>query len=195
MLREEYNRSMRNLITWLSKRRFPYTPLITVEISKGNLLHNLHQYQTRAPHGMVAPVLKANAYGHGLMEVAHILNHHKGIPFCVVDSYFEAVALREKGFILPLLVIGYSRPDTILSSRLKHTVFAITSLDTLREIEGTERPLTIHLKIDTGMHRHGILPEEIPQAITMIASNHLITLEGICSHLSDADNVDPSWTE
>ncbi|MEI8249356.1 MAG: alanine racemase [Candidatus Taylorbacteria bacterium] len=186
---------MRNLITWLSRRRFPYTPLITVEVSKSRLLHNLHQFQRVAPHGMVAPVLKSNAYGHGLMEVAHILEGEKGIPFWIVDSYFEAVALRAKGFKTPLLIIGYSRPDTIERSRLRDTIFTVTSLDTLRSIENIERHLKIHLKIDTGMHRQGILPQDIDTAITMIASNPLIRLEGICSHLSDADNIDPSWTE
>ena len=186
---------MRNLITWLSKRRFPYEPLITVEISKSRLLHNLNEFRKIAPRGMVAPVLKSNAYGHGLMEIAHILRDEKNIPFCIVDSYFEAVALRARGFRLPLLVIGYTRPDTIERTRLRNTVFTITSMDTLRSIENIERNIHIHLKIDTGMHRQGITLHEIDAAITMIASNPLIRLEGICSHLSDADNTDPSWTE
>ena len=186
---------MRNLITWLSKRRFPYEPLITVEVSKSRLLHNLNEFRKIAPHGVVAPVLKSNAYGHGLMEIAHILRDEKNIPFCVVDSYFEAVALRAKGFKLPLLVIGYTRPDTIERSHLRDTVFTITSIDTLRSIENIEHLVRIHLKIDTGMHRQGIMPAEIDQAVTMIASNPLIKLEGVCSHLSDADNIDPSWTE
>jgi len=186
---------MRNLITWLSKRRFPYEPLITVEISKSALLHNLNEFCTIAPHGIVAPVLKSNAYGHGLMEIGHILRDEKNIPFCIVDSYFEAVALRARGFKIPLLVIGYTRPDTIQRTRLPHTVFTITSLDTLRHIEDVERNIRIHLKIDTGMHRQGITLNEIDTAITMIASNPLIRLEGVCSHLSDADNSDPSWTE
>jgi alanine racemase len=170
-------------------------PLITVEISRSRLLHNLNQFKKIAPHHLVAPVLKGNAYGHGLMEIAHILHHEKNIPFCIVDSYFEAVALRARGFKLPLLIIGYSRPDTIERSRLKDTVFTITSLDTLRDIENIERKISIHLKIDTGMHRQGITLNEIDAAMTMIASNPLITLEGVCSHLADADNVDTSWTE
>lgn len=191
----EYNKQMRNLITWLSKRRFPYEPLITVEISKSRLLHNLNEFRKIAPCGVVAPVLKSNAYGHGLMEVAHILRDESHIPFCVVDSYFEAVALRTKQFKLPLMVIGYTRPETILRSRLSDTMFTVTSIDTLREIENIERTVRINLKIDTGMHRQGIVLEEIDTAVTMIASNPFIKLESICSHFSDADNTDSSWTE
>ncbi len=219
-----------NLLTWASRQRFPYEPLIRIEISKKSLLHNLHEFQKLAPknhsgHPQVAPVLKSNAYGHGLIEVAKILQNEHHIPFCVVDSYFEAIALRVKGFKIPLLVIGYTRPETILNSNLNHVAFTVTSLDTLRAITKVEvnrnssnikkrffdllrlrfRPklVHIHLKIDTGMRRQGILPEEIDSAIKLIKGDegdradkkHPIVLEGICSHLCDADNVDESFTE
>ena len=186
---------MRNLLHWLSRRRYPYKPLITVELSKSRLLYNLNEFRKRAPNALVAPILKSNAYGHGLIEIARILNYEKNIPFCIVDSYFEAVALRNRGFKLPLLVIGYARPETIMTSRLDDTVFAMTSIATLRSIAGVERFTRIQLKIDTGMHRQGIMPSEIPEALTIIGANTDIRLEGVCSHLSDADNVDPSWTE
>ncbi len=219
-----------NLLTWASRKRFPYEPLIKVEISKNHLIHNLHEFKKLAPkdphgHALIAPVLKSNAYGHGMFEVAHILqqeaDRHGGIPFCIVDSYFEAIALRAKGFALPLLVIGYTRPETIRSSNLKDVAFTVTSLETLRAIAeqkvdrwpSTEgklgfrspnfrfRPkiVRVHLKIDTGMHRQGILPSEIEEAISLIqhdsAGKRPVVLEGICSHLCDADNTDEIFTE
>ncbi|MDD5165584.1 MAG: alanine racemase [Candidatus Pacebacteria bacterium] len=219
-----------NLLTWASRKRFPYEPLIKVEINKNHLIHNLHEFRKLAPkdsegHALVAPVLKSNAYGHGMFEIAHILQHeanqHGSIPFCIVDSYFEAIALRAKGFTLPLLVIGYTRPETIRSSNLKDVSFTVTTIETLRVIAeqkverwpSTEgklgfrsphfrfRPkiVRIHLKVDTGMHRQGILPTEIEEAINLIqhdsAGKRPLLLEGICSHLCDADNVDESFTE
>ncbi len=219
-----------NLLTWASRKRFPYEPLIKVEISKNHLIHNLHEFKKLAPrdsegHALIAPVLKSNAYGHGMFEIAQILQHesdqHGGMPFCIVDSYFEAIALRAKGFTLPLLVIGYTRPETIRSSNLRDVAFTVTSLETLRTIaeqkverwSSTEgklgfrslkfrfRPkiLHIHLKIDTGMHRQGILPSEIEEAISLIqhdsAGKRPLMLEGICSHLCDADNADETFTE
>jgi len=186
---------MINPLTWLSRRRFPYDPLITVEVSKSALIHNLEQFRKIAPHHSVAPVLKSNAYGHGLFEVAEILQHDKRIPFLVVDSYYEAVALRAHGIKTPLLIIGYTRPETILASNLRNTMFTVTSLDTLLRLEQTLHPIAIHLKIDAGMHRQGILPEEIDQACNLLSENPLIVLRGLCSHLCDADNVDPSFTE
>ena len=186
------------MLTWLSKRRFPYEPLITVELSRSRLIGNLTAFQKLAPKnpdypmGAVAPVLKSNAYGHGLFEVASILEKNAVVPFFVVDSYFEAIALRTRGIRTPLLVIGYTRPETIIASRLNNVAFTVTSLDTLKSLRG--KKATIHLKIDTGMRRQGVLVDEIDEALQLIAESPRITFDGICSHLCDADDADPSFT-
>jgi len=168
-----------------------------------------------APKGTIAPVLKSNAYGHGLIEVARIIEaerrNHLGrrskekdrIPFLVVDSFFEAVALRAARIKSPLLIIGYTRPETIARSRLRDVSFIITSIETLKHIAEYQysfldfggRRIFIHLKIDTGMHRQGILPSELNQISNILEMNPSIALKGICSHFSDADNADPSSTE
>jgi alanine racemase len=168
-----------------------------------------------APKGTVAPVLKSNAYGHGLIEVARIIEAERRsymgwrkkekdhIPFLIVDSFFEAVALRAAHIRTPLLVIGYTRPETIARSRLRDVSFTITSLETLKHIAEYQysifdfgsKWITIHLKIDTGMHRQGILPSELPEVTNLLDINPSIVLKGICSHFSDADNPDPSSTE
>jgi len=188
---------MRNLLRRISKNRFPYDPLITVSILSANLLHNLHQFQSLTTHKSIAPVLKSNAYGHGLFEVSEILekeSRSNPIPFFVVDSYFEAVALRSHGIKTKLLIIGYSRPETILACKLKDVSFTVTSLETLRSIAEAKRRICLHLKIDTGMRRQGILPKETRDAIRLIISNPALLLEGITSHLSDSDNSDHKFT-
>lgn len=186
---------MNNPLTWLSRRRFPYEPLITVEISARRLLHNLNEFRRLAPNGQVAPFLKSNAYGHGLHETATVLKHARDIPFFAVDSYFEAVALHSMGIRGEIVIMGYTRPATILASRLRNAVFTVTTLETLQALEETQHRLPIHLKIDTGMHRQGIVPGEIEHAIDLLSENPLIVLQGICTHFSDADNPDPSFTE
>ncbi|MDB5239278.1 MAG: Alanine racemase [Candidatus Parcubacteria bacterium] len=189
------------LLTWLGRKRYPYEPLISVSISKGRLLSNLNEFRQFAKGCRIAPVLKSNAYGHGLFEVADILEQAdrkskqgEGIPFFVVDSYFEAVALRAHHVRTPLLVIGYTRPETITKSHLKATSYMITSLDTLQELKSVGHPLSIQLKFDTGMHRQGLLPEEIDAAIEIIQKNPYLYLEGICTHFADADNTDSTFT-
>lgn len=206
---KEYNEVMMNILKRLiDGRKNAYSPLITIELSKENLLHNLNQFRTLAPNGNIAPVLKSNAYGHGLLEIAKILEKYgdirrgKGsigsavhIPFFVIDSYYEACVLRKAGVQTPLLVIGFTRPEVILASRLKKVAYTITSIDQLRGIDDTVHNISVHLKIDTGMRRQGILPEEVSEALEIMENNNFIELEGICSHLSDADNEDPSFTE
>ncbi len=210
-----YNKAMRDLITRLSRLRFPYEPLITVKISRERLIHNLHEFMKIAPKGTIAPVLKANAYGHGLVQVARIIEDERRslegmrrkeketIPFLIVDSFFEAVALRAARIRTPLLIIGYTRPETIARSRLRDVSFTITSVETLRQIATFQtsifnfpsRYISIHLKIDTGMHRQGIMPAELPEISSILDMNESLVLKGICSHFSDADNPDPSFTE
>ncbi len=193
--KQTYNGQMKRFLHWLGRRRYPYEPLISVSISKSRLLANLNEFRKANPGVGVAPVLKSNAYGHGLFEVAEILEHSTKSPFFVVDSYFEAVALRARHFKTPLLVIGYTRPETIIGSHLTNVSFAITSLDALHDISRTRAHVNVHLKFDTGMHRQGILPGEVPAALAMLQQNPHISLEGICTHFADADNADASFTK
>ena len=164
------------------------SPLITVHIDGAALLHNLREYRQAYPDIQFAPVLKSNAYGHGLIPIAHILDSPNA-PFLIVDSYYEALTLRQNAIKSPILIIGYILPEIIKKSRLKNVYFTVTSLAQLQGInDSIRRPISIHLKIDTGMHRQGLLPTEIHQAITIIKNNSFIQLQGICSHLADADN-------
>lgn len=197
--------SLKILLRKLYRSRYHYSPLITVEISKSRLIHNLEQFQDLTEHHSVAPVLKSNAYGHGLVEVAQIIEEYSKksnykIPFLVVDSYFEVMALRSQGIKLPLLTIGYIGEETIAHNRLKNVSFTITSLESLKRLSeakfsGFGNTKKIHLKIDTGMRRQGILPGEVDEAISILKTQANLILEGVCSHLNDADNTDTSFTK
>ena len=179
----------------IKKHFSDYTPLITVLISRKNLIHNLNEYKQNYPKIGFAPVLKSNAYGHGLAEVAEILDREEK-PFFVVDSLFEAKILRENGIKSDILVIGYTSPANITHSKLTGTAFAITSANQLEEISKLpNKTIYIHLKIDTGMHRQGIALSQIDEVIKTIKNSANLVLEGICSHLADADSTDQTFTK
>jgi alanine racemase len=176
-----------NALKKLKKSWDPYQPLIEVRIFRDNILHNLHAFQRAVPRLQFAPVLKSNAYGHGLIEVATILDKEK-LPFFMVDSLFEARQLRHEGIKTPVLILGYVTADNVAAARLKDIAFAVISLEQLKIISRTlKRPASFHIKIDTGMRRQGLMPEELDEAITIIKKNKMIALDGICSHLADAD--------
>lgn len=186
---------MRNLFRKLRRARYNYEPLIEIYLSKSSLLHNLREFQKIAPEGGIAPVLKSNAYGHGLIQIAKILDK-EDLPFLVVDSYFEALTLRTEGIKTPILIIGYTTAENIYNNHLKKISFTITSLDQLKELsDKLETPTTFHLKIDTGMNRQGVRIEDLENSIDLIKKNPNIILEGITSHFSDASNLKTDFTE
>ncbi|MEI6345879.1 MAG: alanine racemase [bacterium] len=178
-----------------------YTPLVEVAIFKKHLLHNLEIYRV-ASQLPVAPVLKSNAYGHGLLEVAGVLaGAPVPAPFMVVDSYHEALILRNEGVVTPLLIIGFSANENIVRNRLKNVAFTISSMEQLRALAPTlARPTSFHIKIDTGMHRQGIHPKELDEALALTCQTkdedgrQMLRLEGLCSHLADGENDDAEYT-
>lgn len=184
-----------NYLRSLKKSFNHYTPSVEVLIYKNHLLDNFKEYKQQYPHLSLAPVLKSNAYGHGILQIAKILDKQP-VAFFVLDSLYEAMMLRHDGRKTPILVIGYTSPENINNSKLSNVAFTITSIEQLQEIARTiKTEKTFHLKIDTGMHRQGILPEQINDAIKIIKASPRINLEGICSHFADADNTNNSFTK
>ncbi|TSD03505.1 MAG: alanine racemase [Parcubacteria group bacterium Athens0714_16] len=185
---------MRKLFRKIREKRFRYKSLVEVFIYKENLLHNLNEFRKLNTKVDVAPVLKSNAYGHGLIEIAKILDT-ESIPFLVVDSFYEAMILRNEGIKSEILIIGYSLEENILNNKLKNIAFTIGSLEQLENISKNLKTKTnFHIKFDTGMHRNGILDKEIEKTIILIKNNKNIFIEGICSHFADADGDDSDFT-
>lgn len=180
-----------NLLRLLRRSRRRGTPLIEVRISKSAIQQNYEAF--KGAYGVpVAPVLKSNAYGHGLIEVADILADLRP-PMLVVDSIHEAQLLRRGGIATPVLVVGYARAETIAKNHLRDVAFTVTSLEGLKAIAALAVPAHIHLKLDTGMHRQGVLESEQEEAMQTIAGS-LLVLEGVCSHFADADGVSEYFT-
>ena len=175
-------------------RRYAYTRLVEVFVYKNHLLHNFGEYQRNHPTSRIAPVLKSNAYGHGLIKVARIFDQPE-TPFLVVDGYYEALILRNEGVRARILVIGYTATENIVKCRLKNVAFTILDLPQLLDLSATlAGPQHIHLKIDTGMNRQGVLMTELEEAFAAIKKNKHLILEGLCSHLADADGSDEAFT-
>lgn len=203
---------MKKLLRFVRKQLYKYDPLVTVRIAKKSLLHNLKQFQELSEHGNIAPVLKSNAYGHGLVEVAKVLDETT-VPFLIVDTYYEAMVLRSENIKKPILIIGYTHTSNILKSNLPDVAFTIMTPEQLAEIsQKLQKQTHFHIKFDTGMRRQGLilaksstkgacLPAGRQGAISwehlqkLIAVNTNILIQGIFSHLADADNKNTKSTE
>lgn len=132
-------------------------------ISAGALRHNLQVARHAARGARILAVIKGNGYGHGLLRVARALSDADAFAVTCLE---EAVPLREAGFVHPILLLeGVFEPSELeIASRyrLDLVVHADWQLDLLERHNGS-RPLSVWLKVDTGMHRLGFAPELVPR--------------------------------
>jgi alanine racemase len=176
-----------------TKDGIPPKSLGWVKVRKERLAHNLNQYSKKAA---VAPVLKSNAYGHGLQNVADVISDQGKIPFVSLAAYREVQQLRSDGHDIPALVIGYTPPETISENQLKNVHFTISTFGQLKTIaKNLDRQQSFHLKIETGMHRYGIKPDRLGPAVDLIQSNSNINLVGAFTHFSDAYTAESDHTK
>jgi len=157
-----------------------YQPLNRVEILADALESN---YKTLQKHSnvSVAPVLKSNAYGHGIVEVARILDG-VGAPFFCVDSIFEAYQLLDAKIKTPILIMGFVDPENLKTKRLPFS-YAVYDKKTLWGILENQPHAKLHIFVDTGMHREGIVLENLSDLIADVPKT---AIDGVMSHLAFA---------
>lgn len=176
----------------------PYFRPTRVEISLDALKHNYMAFRRSLPDGMkLMAVVKANAYGHGAVEVAREAVRC-GADYLGVAILDEAIELRNAGIKAPLLVLGYSPPEAI-DTAVKHdialTVYTEEMLEAVERRSNRHEPLKIHIKIDTGMGRLGLVgEEEAIRFITRAMEAEGVTVEGLFTHFAKADEADKSYT-
>ena len=165
-----------------------------LEIGRSAAENNLSVIRRFAGGAPVYAVVKSNAYGHGLELFAGVMDSAGADGFCV-DTCPEGMALRESGIKKPILVLGYSMPQEWRSAKKEKITVSVSSLSALREICGTADSPEFHLKVDTGMRRQGIMPEEAEEAINAIKNgNGKIT--GIFTHFASAKDINyPGFTD
>ena len=146
-----------------------------LEIDLSALAANISELRRRiGPNRLLYAVVKANAYGHGASLVAPAALE-AGADRLAVAAVNEAIALREAGVRAPILLLGYTPPElteTLLEYDLAVSIYdAGAALAFAQGAARYGRPLTAHLKVDTGMHRLGIDPEAAPDLAALLASN------------------------
>jgi len=169
-----------------------YSPLNRIEISAKHIRHNYAYLSSLNPNIQVSPVIKSNAYGHGLVLVAKELEKLKA-PFLCVDSLFEAYELLKAGIKTPILIMGYIHPESLRTKKLPFS-FAVYDYELLVALDRFQPRAKVHLFIDTGMHREGIQIKDLDTFLQKIQSSN-IELEGVMSHLGMSEKPDDSLTK
>ncbi|MBP6855409.1 MAG: alanine racemase [Candidatus Pacebacteria bacterium] len=165
--------------------------LLRIHIHRDQLLRNISIFKKHFPHHLLAPVLKSNAYGHGIREIGRVLNKQKEVDYLVVDSIVEARQLRDDGVRKPILILGYvSQSATRLLAGVSNCVLAVNSIEQAFFLaRSVSFPLRVHIKVDTGMNRQGVAVGELRQTLEVLRKHRHIKIEGMLSHLADADNI------
>ncbi|MFZ5365590.1 MAG: alanine racemase [Patescibacteria group bacterium] len=186
MLKSFYNK-------YLSKLERRISTLNRVEVISENILHNFDFFQKENPHAKLFPVLKSNAYGHGLKEIVGILDSRE-VEYLVVDSYYEALQIKEVSD-KKILMIGYTKPENYQYFKWKNLAITIFDLKSLKTIGELGKKINIHLFINTGMNREGIDPQDLPLYLAELKKYPAINVEGLGTHLADASAEVAGFTD
>jgi len=168
-------------------------------INLGAISHNIAEIRKRIGNkrGLMA-VVKADGYGHGAVEVGRVALR-SGADSLGVALPEEGQLLREAGIEAPILVLGLIQPEEaykVVNFRLAQTVTSVELLEALNQ-EGhkASTEVKVHVKVDTGMGRIGVKPEEAVSFIRKVKSFKSLNLEGLFSHFSSADEKDKASSQ
>jgi len=170
-----------------------------IEVDLSILTHNLKLIREHINNRPLMAVVKSNAYGHGLVRVAH-LYEQLGVFSLGVALLEEGIILRKSGISLPIAVFGGVLKEQIPELLEWDLEFIVPSTDVLDDTEkfckAQNRCATVHLKIDSGMGRIGTIAENSESLITSALDSEHIKIKGVCSHFACADDPeDPKTLE
>ena len=188
------------------------SPLIWAEVDLSAIAHNVRELRrlTR-PQARVMAVVKANGYGHGALEVARTALAN-GAEWLGVARLAEAIPLREAGFGVPIMVFGYTPPadaGRLIDYDLRQSVYSLAAARAYSAAAAARsNRIRVHLKVDTGMGRLGMVPaalsgktpghavgEDFIHEVTAIARLPGLDAEGIFTHFAASDSADTTYAK
>ncbi|MGL1892361.1 MAG: alanine racemase [Spirochaetaceae bacterium] len=168
-----------------------------VKIHLNNLVDNFLQIKKRCPDIMISAAVKANAYGHGAVQVAKTLEEN-GCDFFGVATIYEAEELLNNGIKVPIILYSLQSISEVKDIVRLGIETVVSSINYIQEIEKesiTQGKITnVHLKVDTGMGRIGCTPADALDIALKIKVSKYLNLKGICTHLSTSESENQDYT-
>ncbi len=171
-----------------------------IEIDRKAIEHNIKGFKRLiGKEKMLMPVVKANAYGHGMVEVAKICDKSKDVDRICVVSGEEAAALRRASIKKPIQILSFYDLDESIKKIIgKNIIFPVYNLEQIHYLhkigERLNIKIKINLKVDTGASRTGILFPELDHYLDIIVRSHALELEGLMSHFASSEE-DSKYTK
>lgn len=169
-----------NLISWL-------------EVSESAYQKNLTFFKNRiSPETEFAVVIKSNAYGHDMHQMANLAVKHGVDSFCV-HSLEEAIQLRQWGFQQNILIMGpvlLNNLEEVVLNDIRLVVYNPETIDKLQKItKKLDKPVRVHLKLETGTYRQGIDPKSLSRFLNKIKESPFIKLDGVYTHFANIEDT------
>jgi alanine racemase len=163
-----------------------------LEVNFDTLAHNLHALRAKAGNVPAVGVIKANAYGHGAVEVGKELLR-LGVWGLAVATTGEAKELRKAGIVARVLLMGSLHPQQAAEVVELDLIPSVSTFDSAEALNALGKPVSVHLEFDTGMSRVGFRPEQAAEVRERFAGYYNLLVQGIYSHFADAEE-DVAWT-
>ena len=164
-------------------------PWLTIEVAGEALTHNMREMRRLvAPPARLLAVVKADAYGHGLLLASRAFLAG-GAQVLGVHSWREAKLLRQGGLEVPILILGPVNQQEAHQAANAEVEITVASLDALARAAGCGQPVRIHLKVETGVNRQGVTEEELSEALDILQANLQVELVGLSSHFADIEDT------
>jgi alanine racemase len=163
-----------------------------LEINLNAVVHNLNYYKSKLkPNVKLMAMVKAFAYGSGGDQIANLLQHN-GVDYLAVAYTDEGYDLRKAGVKLPIMVLNpeVTSFDSIINFKLEPQIYSFRIFKAFADelLKRGLKDYSVHLKLDTGMHRLGFVEEEIPELLDFIKSNNCFKIMSVFSHLAASEN-------
>ncbi len=171
-----------------------------VEVDSHALANNVAEFRRRVGAGVaLGAVVKSNAYGHGMAETAGIVTA-AGADWLCVNSLDEGLTLRAAGFPQTIHVMGYVGLDAlgeVVAHGLEPVVYNVETVDRLAaEAARAGKRARVHLKVETGTNRQGVLEDDVPGFVRRIAGSGSLDLAGVSMHFANIeDSTDHAFAE
>ncbi|MBU1203163.1 alanine racemase [Patescibacteria group bacterium] len=166
-----------------------------VEINKENLYHNIAQFKKITPDSQIWPVVKSNAYGHGLKEIVSLLDKDKFTTGFMVVNLSEALEVKNISD-KPVMVLSYFdrvEADLVKASKYKISL-PIYDFETIDYLDSFAKEFLVNLKIDTGTSRLGFLENDANKAIDYIKNKKNLKLNSIYTHFAESESEDLAFS-
>ncbi len=172
--------ALQNKLSWL-------------EVSENNIRHNVNEIRrVISDDVLLAPCVKANAYGHGLIQMAKLLTKC-GVDWLCVNSLDEAIVIRDSGIKLPLLILNSLHHDsfeTAININARFFLYDLISATKLDKVASKLRiKAKVHVKVDTGMSRQGVLASDFERFMKDVSVLDNIHIEGVATHFATSDQT------